>query len=143
MGRCACINLIFAFLTALATAVVAGCDNNLNISVTATQIKIVKETPGYGPTIKDGDLTTIKYRVNLPDGKEILKDDEFKFYVDSKRPTVIEGINDSVIGMRVGGSRTIDCPPHLHWGRNGTGDGAIPANTNLLIYIKVLQRHTQ
>ena len=63
---------------------------------------------------------------------------EFKFLVDTKRPSVIQGVNDAVIGMRLGGTRTIDCPPRLHWGRIGSGDGKIPPNTNLIIRIKLL-----
>lgn len=141
MGRYAYSNTFPALLAALIVAVVVGCERDIDVMVAPTQIKVVKDVAGYGPKIKDGDLTTIEYRVTLPNGKEIINDDEFKFFVDSKRPTVIKGLNDSVLGMRVGGSRTIDCPPHLHWGRLGTGDGAVPANTNLLIHIKVLKLH--
>ena len=59
-------------------------------------------------------------------------------FISKDKPTIIQGINDAVIGMRVGGSRTIDCPPHLHWGRRGSGDGQIPPNTNLTIRINLL-----
>ena len=141
MGRCAYSNFIFTLLAALTIAFVVGCENTVDAVIEPTPVKIVKETPGYGPKIKDGDLVTIRYQVALPNGKELINDDEFKFLVNSKRPTVIEGLNSSVLGMRVGGSRTVDCPPHLHWGRRGTGDGKVPANTNLLINIKVLELH--
>ncbi len=139
MGRCTYTNFVFTLLAAFSTAVVVvGCAREIDVVIEPTPARIVKEIKGYGPKIKDGDLATIEYRVTLPDGKEILNDDELKFFVNSKRPTVIQGLNDTVIGMRVGGSRTVNCPPRLHWVRQGYGDGAVPANTNLLIYVKVL-----
>ena len=138
MRRYAFISLFPALVAALLASAIAGCGREIDVVIKPTPVKVIKETKGYGPKVVDGDLATIEYRVTLPDGKEILNDDEFKFYVNSERSTVIQGLNDTVIGMRVGGSRTINCPPRLHWGRQGYGDGAVPANTNLLIYVKVL-----
>lgn len=138
MRRYAFISLFPALVAALLASAIAGCGKEIDIVIKPTPVKVIKETKGYGPKVVDGDLATIEYRVTLPDGKEILNDDEFKFFVNSERSTVIQGLNDTVIGMRVGGSRTINCPPRLHWGRQGYGDGAVPANTNLLIYVKVL-----
>lgn len=145
MGRCPKANFIFALFTALAITFIFGCESNVDTVIEPTRVKIIKEIPGYGPKIVNGDLATIKYQVTLPNGKEILNDDEFKFMVNTKQPSVIEGLNSSVIGMRVGGSRTVDCPPHLHWGRRGSGDGdgAVPANTNILLHITILKLDKQ
>lgn len=115
-----------------------GCDNHVDLAITSTPTKVVAETPGIGRIVKTGDLATISYSVMLPSGEELLEHSRFRFLVSTDRPTIIQGINDAVIGMRVGGSRTINCPPHLHWGRRGTGDGKVPPNTNLTIHIKVL-----
>ena len=132
MRRLDRINLIVAAL------LLTGCDNRVNVAIAPTPVKIVAEKVGRGRPVQHGDLATISYRLTLPNGKELLHDSEFKFLVDTKQPTVIQGINDTVIGMRIGGTRTIDCPPRLHWGRLGSGDGKIPANTNLIIRIKLL-----
>ncbi len=132
MRRLDRINLIVAAL------LLTGCDNRADVTIAPTLVKIVAEKAGHGRPVQQGDLATISYRLMLPNGKELLHDPEFKFLVDSKQPTVIQGINDTVIGMRVGGKRTIDCPPRLHWGRIGSGDGAIPPNTNLIIRIELL-----
>ncbi len=132
MRRLDWINLIVAAL------LLTGCDNRVNVAIAPTPVKIVAEKAGRGRPVRHGDLTTISYRMMLPNGKELLHDSEFKFLVDTKQPTVIQGINDTVIGMRVGGTRTIDCPPRMHWGRPGSGDGKIPPNTNLIIRIKLL-----
>ncbi len=134
MQRSSWIILIGAALTLS----LIGCDNQVDLSITSTPVKIVAETPGIGRLVKTGDMVTISYSVMLPSGKELLEHSRFKFLVSLDRPTIIQGINDTVIGMRVGGSRTIDCPPHLHWGRRGSGDGKIPPNTNLTIRIKLL-----
>lgn len=117
---------------------VTGCDNHVDLAIAPTPTKVVAETLGSGRIVKLGDLATISYSVMLPSGKELLEHSRFRFFVNTDRPTVIQGINDTVIGMRVGGSRTIDCPPHLHWGRVGSGDGKIPPNTNLTIRVEVL-----
>ncbi|MEE9129727.1 MAG: FKBP-type peptidyl-prolyl cis-trans isomerase [Phycisphaerales bacterium] len=132
MRRLDRINLIVAAL------LLTGCDNRVNVAIKPTPVKIIAEDAGRGRSVQHGDLATISYRLMLPNGKELLHDPEFKFLVDSKQPIVIQGINDTVIGMRVGGTRTIDCPPRLHWGRTGSGDGKIPPNTNLIIRIKLL-----
>ncbi len=116
----------------------SGCDNHVDLNLKATPVKIVAETPGSGQLVEEGNVATISYQVMLPSGKKVLENPKFKFLVSTERPTIIQGINDTVIGMRIGGSRTINCPPHLHWGRGGTGDGQIPPNTNLTIRIKVL-----
>ena len=122
----------------IAALLLTGCDNRVNVAIAPTPVKIVAEKTGLGRSVRHGNLATISYRLMLPNGKELMHDPEFKFFVDTKQPTVIQGINDTVIGMRVGGTRTIDCPPRLHWGRLGSGDGKIPANTNLIIRIKLL-----
>ena len=115
-----------------------GCDRSANLNIKSTPIKVVAQTPGSGRLVKEGHVATISYNVMLPSGESLLEDTEFKFLVSTERPTVIQGINDTVIGMRVGASKTINCPPHLHWGRRGSGDGKIPPNTNLTIRINVL-----
>ncbi len=122
----------------VAALLLTGCDDRVNVTIEPTPVKIVAEDAGRGRPVQQGDLATISYRLILPNGKELLHDSKFKFLVDSKQPTVIQGINDTVIGMRVGGTRTIDCPPRLHWGRSGSGDGKIPPNTNLIVHIKLL-----
>lgn len=131
-----CLDRIHLIIAAL---LLTSCDNRVNVDIAPTPVKIVAEKTGLGRPVRHGDLATISYRVTLPNGEELLHDSEFKFHVDTKQPTVIQGINDTVIGMRIGGTRTIDCPPRLHWGRLGSGDGKIPPNTNLIIRIKLLE----
>ncbi len=113
----------------------AACEP-VDPTVKAPPIVIVSEKPGFGPPAEHGDLVTIKYRLSTPQGKLILKDDEFRFILGSD--SVFSGVDEAVTGMSLRGERVVDCPPHKHWGRPGYGNGAVPANTNLIIEIELV-----
>lgn len=113
----------------------AGCDP-INPTVREMPISYISETAGIGRPAKAGDIVTIKYRLTLPDGSEVLSDDEHRFQLATG--SVIAGIDDAVLGMKKRGTRVIDCPPQKHWGRGGYGNGAIPPDTHLIIHIEVL-----
>ena len=52
--------------------------------------------------------------------------------------TVITGISQGVIGMKVGGKRLLLIPPTLAYGVNGTSDGAIRPNEWIVFEIELL-----
>jgi FKBP-type peptidyl-prolyl cis-trans isomerase len=118
------------------TGAQVGCDP-IDPTVREMPITYISETAGIGLPAKAGDMVTIKYRLTLPDGREVLKDDEHRFQLATG--SVIAGIDDAVLGMQKRGTRVIDCPPQKHWGRNGHGNGAIPPDTHLIIKIEVLE----
>jgi FKBP-type peptidyl-prolyl cis-trans isomerase len=99
---------------------------------------LISEEEGFGPPAADGDLVTIKYRLTTPQGRVILEDDEYSFVVGTN--SVIEGIEETVVGMRRRGKRVADCPPHKHWGRPGYGNGAVPPDTHLVIEVELLDK---
>ena len=49
---------------------------------------------------------------------------------------VIKGLDDGVLGMRVGGARTLIIPAAMGYGKRGAGP--IPANANLIFDIELL-----
>ena len=55
---------------------------------------------------------------------------------------LIEGFEQGVIGMRVGGTRRLIVPPHLAFGsqelRNAAGEIVIPANSTLVYDIEII-----
>lgn len=111
-----------------------GCwDRTVNVS--EAPIVMVSDTPGRGRTAVEGRLVYIDYEIKLPDGEVILKHKNWRFLVGGN--SVVEGLDMAVRGMRPGGRRVVNVPPHKHWGRNGYGDGAIPPNTNLYFHIKL------
>jgi peptidylprolyl isomerase len=53
---------------------------------------------------------------------------------------VIQGWDEGVAGMRVGGRRTLTIPPHLAYGSRGAG-GAIAPNETLIFVVDLLDVH--
>jgi FKBP-type peptidyl-prolyl cis-trans isomerase len=59
----------------------------------------------------------------------------FQFPLGAGR--VIQGWDEGVAGMKVGGRRTLTIPPHLGYGSQGFG-GDIPPNATLLFEVELL-----
>jgi FKBP-type peptidyl-prolyl cis-trans isomerase FkpA len=60
----------------------------------------------------------------------------FTFYVGAHQ--VIPGWDQGVIGMKVGGKRTLIIPSELAYGERGAGRGLIPKNTALVFDIELI-----
>ncbi len=125
--------------TACATALifiisaVAGCDER-QVGITETPVKVTQETIGRGSrTVTEGDTVTISYNLTMPDGNTVVSDDDSSFIVGGGG--VISGLDEAVRGMKPGGRRVVNCPPHLHWGRQGYGP--IPPRTTLTLDVRV------
>jgi len=52
---------------------------------------------------------------------------------------VIAGFEQGVIGMKVGGKRTVYIPSGLAYGANGAGNGAIPPNSGLVFDLELVE----
>lgn len=117
----------------VACACLTGCDTPV-IDFTPP-ISTVSETPGVGRSAQVGDIVSLDYRITMPDGREVMQARGFTFELG--RGAVISGIDEAVQGMKPGGRKTILCPPHRHWGREGTGD--IPRSTTLTIEMRLVR----
>jgi FKBP-type peptidyl-prolyl cis-trans isomerase FkpA len=105
-----------------------------------TDIKV-----GSGPRVFNGEVATIGYTIWLADGTRIDSTDDrkqpFTFVVGTGR--VIKGLDEGLVGMRVGGTRRITMPSDLAYGATGerppTGGGpAIPPNSALVMMVELL-----
>jgi peptidylprolyl isomerase len=141
-----------ALLALAIAAASAGCSGAASTSDTSTaqvaantgglQITDVKVGTGFTP--KPGQTCIVHYTgwlyVNGAKGAK------FDSSVDRKRPfafvlgerQVIEGWEQGVRTMKVGGKRTLIVPPELGYGAKGGGT-AIPPNATLLFEVELLE----
>ena len=54
---------------------------------------------------------------------------------------MIEGLDQGLLGMQVGGRRTVVIPPQLAYGENGAGDGLIAPDETLIFIVDLLGTH--
>lgn len=111
-----------------------------NQVTTASGLQYVDEVVGSGETAQPGDLVTVHYTGWLEDGTK------FDSSLDHGRPfqfklgvgQVIQGWDEGVAGMRVGGKRRLTIPPELAYGDQEVGNGLIPANSQLTFEVELL-----
>jgi protein-disulfide isomerase len=101
---------------------------------------VVKDVKvGTGPAVKSGDTVSVHYVGTLTDGKEFDSSRKhgqpFDFEVGKGR--VIKGWEQGLVGMKVGGRRTLVIPPDLAYGPRGMG-AVIPPSSTLMFDIELL-----
>jgi peptidylprolyl isomerase len=132
-----------------------GGDSSPSSDLTDTKVKPVIEVPddppptkletkdiveGHGPAAKKGDQLTVQYvGVDYDTGKEF--DSSWSngqpFPVQLGTGQVIQGWDEGVAGMKVGGRRELTIPPDLAYGASGSPP-AIGPNATLVFVIDLL-----
>jgi peptidylprolyl isomerase len=96
---------------------------------------------GTGPAAKTGEEVAVDYVGALTNGKVFdanWKDTPGKAFVFTiGAGTVINGWEEGVVGMKVGGRRELIIPPSLGYG--STASGSIPKNSTLIFIIDLLK----
>ena len=102
-------------------------------------IEILSDIPGNGIKIQNHFKVHVNYRGTLEDGTEFdssfKRNQPFVFQIGLRQ--VILGWEKGLMGMKVGGKRTIKIPPELGYGSSGAGE-LIPPNATLIFEVEIL-----
>ena len=111
-----------------------------------TELETIDISQGSGAIVQPGNAVYIHYvGVSASTGEEFDSSwdrgrSEFIGYI-SGTGNVIQGLDEGLLGMQVGGRRTVVIPPSLAYGANGAGDGLIAPNETLVFTVDLLGTH--
>ena len=97
---------------------------------------------GEGQGVEKFNIVTVNYTGLLEDGTKFDSSlnpgrTPFRFTVGAGQ--VIQGWDQGIVGMKIGGKRTLIIPPNLGYGERGAG-GVIPPGATLVFEIELLGR---
>jgi FKBP-type peptidyl-prolyl cis-trans isomerase len=129
------IFFIYLFVSLLLAC--SGCERKSFVTQSGVKVEVLKEGTGQSP--KKGQMVTVHYTGWLTDSTK------FDSSVDRGQPftyqfgvgQVIQGWDDGVATMKVGGKSKFTIPPELGYGNNEVG-GVIPANSTLIFEVELL-----
>jgi len=147
----AAISAVVRAAAALAVAAsIAACGGGAapeeNAGVSTTELMKTDEATGSGNEAVTGRQVKVHYTGWLYDAKAAdHKGAKFDSSRDRNEPfefrlgagQVIQGWDQGVAGMKVGGRRTLTIPPGLGYGARGAG-GVIPPNATLVFDVELL-----
>ena len=114
-------------------------------SADVEKLTIIENVVGTGTQAVVGNQVTVDYEGSLynPEGEDFrgtmfdstAEGEPLSFQLGTTQ--IISGFNQGVVGMKVGGKRTVIVPSRLAYGRNGLGP--IPPNTAVVFDIELLE----
>jgi len=125
------------FFTLLLTLLISSCGRKIFMTKSGVNVEVITEGKGTSP--KEGQMVTVHYTGWLSDSTK------FDSSVDRGQPfkyqfgvgQVIQGWDDGVSTMKLGGKSRFTIPPELGYGRQGAG-GVIPPNATLIFEVELL-----
>jgi len=109
------------------------------LTTTASGLKYRDQTVGTGVATASGMTVRIHYSGCLTNGTKFDENTEpidapLQFVIGDTQ--IIDGFNEGMIGMKVGGRRQLVIPPDLGYG--STGNGPIPPDATLVFTIDLV-----
>ena len=142
MRCCRLCPILFVSLLAGAAAAVlqAAGEKTPVVIVTPSGLRYADLKVGEGAEAGEGKILEVNYTGWLKEGWV-----KFDSTLDSHRPLtlrlgagdVIKGLDEGLVGMKVGGKRKLIVPPDLGFGKEG-GGGVIPPNATLVYEVELL-----
>jgi len=114
-----------------------NADKTAYETTTASGLKIHDERVGDGPTPKMGQTVRVHYIGRFENGKEFNNSYQMGQPAEFRLGGVIEGWNEALQTMKVGGKRKIWVPSKIAYGPQGKPP-TIPPNANLEFDIELL-----
>jgi FKBP-type peptidyl-prolyl cis-trans isomerase len=125
----------------------AATPSSSKLDAKVTELKKIDVKQGTGAEAQSGKAVIVHYTgwlhdPSAPDAKGRKFDSSrdrgvpFGFMLGAGR--VIKGWDDGVVGMQVGGQRTLVIPPALGYGERGAG-GVIPPNATLIFDVELIE----
>ena len=138
--------LALAVLCLIPTAAFAQSDSVAPAAevTTASGLRYIDDAVGAGELAKAGDTVSVQFTgwIQEADGSKGLRFDTtreigrpFEFRLGRRK--VIQGWDEGIAGMRVGGKRTLFVPTELAYGKRGAGRIVLP-NQNLIFEIELV-----
>lgn len=113
--------------------------NTMNPEELPTELTVADLVEGTGPEAKAGDTVSVNYVGALPDGTvfdaSANHGGPFSFTLGGGQ--VISGWDQGLVGMKVGGKRSLIIPPDMAYGNQAVGD-VIPANATLIFEVELV-----
>ena len=116
-----------------------------DFSLPAEEIKLesglryLDHIEGEGESVIEKNTVFVHYSGYLADGTKFDsshdKGQPFSFTLGAGR--VIQGWDQGIVGMKIGGKRTLIIPPNLGYGERGAG-GVIPPNATLMFEVELI-----
>lgn len=114
-------------------------DQNSSSSAPSAGLVVKDVVVGTGAEAKNGDLVSVQYTGKFADGKvfdsSIPRGQPIDFTLGTGM--VIKGWDQGILGMKVGGKRTLTIPPSLGYGPDGYPP-TIPPNSTLYFDVELV-----